>query len=101
VAESAGQEPVERKIIYDATLELTVEEFTGVPARVEQLVAEYNAFIAHANLQTASGSPRRGEWRIRVPVDRYSAFLDAAESLAELQNRSEDSQEVTAESYDV
>lgn len=99
--EAAGDEPIERKIIYDATLDLTVEEFTGVPARVEQLVADYNAFIAHSNLQTASGSPRRGEWRIRVPVDRYSAFLDAAESLAELQNRSEDSQEVTAEFYDV
>jgi Domain of unknown function (DUF4349) len=100
-AEGVGNEPIERKIIYNATVELTVEDFTDIPARVEQLAEEYDGFIAHASLQTAAGSPRRGEWRIRIPVDRYAAFLDAAETLAELQSRTEDSQEVTAEFYDV
>ena len=94
-------EAVERKIIYDATLSLTVEEFTEIPAQVDTLVAEHGGYIAHSNLQTAAGSPRRGEWRIRIPVDRYGSFLNAAESLAELQSRSEDSQEVTAEYYDL
>lgn len=94
-------EPIERKIIYNATLDLTVEEFTDIPAQVEALAAEYDGFIAHSSLQTATGSPRHGEWRIRVPVEQYGPFLEAAESLAELQSRTEDSQEVTAEFYDV
>ncbi|REJ79664.1 MAG: DUF4349 domain-containing protein [Planctomycetota bacterium] len=99
--DSATVEPVERKIIYNATLDLTVEDFAEIPAQVEKLVAEHDGFIAHSNLRTASGSPRSGEWRIRVPVNRYSEFLNSAESLAELQSRSEDSQEVTAEYYDL
>lgn len=99
--EAAGSALIERKIIYNATVELTVEDFADIPAKVEQLAEEYDGFIAHASLQTAAGSPRRGEWRIRVPVDRYASFLDAAETLAELQSRTEDSQEVTAEYYDV
>jgi hypothetical protein len=92
---------IERKIIYTAQVSLVVEDFEPVPDRVEQLVAQFDARIAGSNVSGRPGQPRRGTWTIRVPVDRYKEFLEAARDLGEIHNVNVDSQDVTAEYYDV
>lgn len=101
--DSDGEEaqPVERKIIYTARVDLVVEQFDTVPAAVEVLARTHGAFIANSSIDTASGRPRSGTWTIRVPVDQYEVLLEDAGRLGELQRRTEDSKEVTAEYYDV
>jgi hypothetical protein len=100
----SGDQPApraERKIIYTASLDLYVEEFDPIPAEIETLAREHDAFIADSSIDTATGRPRSGSWTIRVPVARYDSLLDAAGKLGELQRRTADSREVTAEYYDL
>jgi hypothetical protein len=102
-AQPGAVEPprLQRKIIYNATLDLVVEDFAGVAARVEELARKHDAFIANSSIDTATRRPRSGSWTIRVPVARYEEFLSAAGTLGELQRRTENSREVTAEYYDL
>lgn len=104
-ADAAAADPpapkIERRIIYTATLDLLAEEFDRLPAEIEKLAREHGGFVANSSIDTATGRPRSGSWTIRVPVERYDALLDAAGKLGELQRRTADSREVTAEYYDL
>jgi len=99
--EPADESQLERKIIYNATLDLVVEDLSDVAGRVEELARKYGGFIAKSSIDTAPGRPRSGSWTIRVPVTRYDDFLLAAGTLGELERRTQDSREVTAEYYDL
>lgn len=94
-------EAIQRQIIYTATLQLIVEEFDGVPEKVETLASLHGGFVADSSLRGSSGTPRSGTWTIRVPVKEYGSFLDGAKKLGEFQSLTTESQEVTAEYYDV
>jgi len=92
---------VARKIIHNATLDIVVEQFDDIPARIEELASKNGGFISKANVDTATGRSRHGTWTIRVPVERYRALMTAAGSIGILQHGVEDSREVTAEYYDL
>jgi len=96
-----GAETLQRKIIHTATLTLVVEHFDPVPQEVAALVDRFGAYVAHSQITGAAGSLRRGQWTVRVPVERYAAFLLAARKLGEIHNVNSDSQDVTEEYYDV
>jgi len=100
-AEATEVPPLERKIIYTATLDILVEDFPATITAVEQLADDFDAIVANSALDTAPGRPRSGNWTIRVPVERYEEFLTAAAKLGELRRQTEDSREVTAEYYDL
>lgn len=90
-----------RQIIYDAELRLVVDDFTGIPEMIELLAIEAGGFVAHAKLDGHSGSPRSGLWKVRLPLDKYSGFLDQARKLGELESLAENSQDVTEQYYDL
>lgn len=92
---------VDRKIIYNGQVELVVEDFSGVPELVVELVKKYNAYVASSNLHGISGSNRRACWTIRVPVERYEEFLGAAKGLGEVKSVGTTSSDVSEEYYDV
>src|SRR5690606_13127649 len=71
VGDSTVVRPAEsnRKIIYTATVELAVEDFTGTPERVAELVRSYDGYLAGSNLSGETGESRRGTWKIRIPVE--------------------------------
>ncbi len=96
-----GAETLQRKIIHTATLTLAVEHFDPVPEEVAALVDRFGAYVARSQITGAAGSLRRGQWTVRVPVERYAAFLLAAGKLGEVRNVNPDSQDVTEEYYDV
>jgi hypothetical protein len=96
-----GAESLQRKIIHTATLTLVVEHFDPVPEEVAALVDRFGAYVARSQITGAAGSLRRGQWTVRVPVERYAAFLLAAGKLGEIHNVNSDSQDVTEEYYDV
>jgi len=104
-AVAAGELPeakaLERKIIYTAELNLVVEDFTPVPAEVENLIKQFDGYIARSNLYGSPGRPRTGSWTIRVPADRFKDFLAAARKIGEVRNESSDSQDVSEEFYDL
>src|SRR5262245_18251989 len=48
-------EGLNRKIIYNATVELALEEFGGVPDRVFELVKKFDTYVADSSLSGSSG----------------------------------------------
>ncbi len=92
---------LQRKIIYTATVDLVVESFDETPAAIEQLVRKHNGYVARSNIYSTPGRPRSGQWTVRIPVDQYEAFLQAARSLGEVRRIASDSKDVTEEYYDV
>ncbi len=90
-----------RKIIYNAHVELVVEDFAGVPDRVVALVKRFDAYVASSDLSGSSGESRHARWTIRVPVERFEEFVNAAKGLGELVNVGTTSRDVSEEYYDV
>lgn len=90
-----------RKIIYTASLSLVVEELSKAQKNLARLVRERGGYIAETNVGGSSGSPRQGTWKVRVPVEQYEAFMTAASALGELQSTQSNSDDVSAEYYDV
>lgn len=90
-----------RKIIYDAEIELVVEDFDGMGQKVIELVKQFDAYVADSDFSGASGDNRRGKWKIRVPVDRFEEFIPAAKGLGELLRAGTSSRDVSEEYYDV
>lgn len=90
-----------RKIIYTASLSLIVEELSKAQKNLARLVRERGGYIAETNVGGSSGSPRQGTWKVRIPVEQYEAFMTAASALGELQSTQSNSDDVSAEYYDV
>jgi hypothetical protein len=92
---------LQRQIIYDADVRLIVEDFEGLPEKVQRLVDDSGGFVAQQKLHGKSGTPRSGEWKIRLPVGVYATFLDDIRKLGELQSFAANSQDVTDQYYDL
>jgi hypothetical protein len=107
-AAQAGKTPIaaepgklQRQIIYDADVRLIVEDFEGIPERVQRLVTDAGGFVAQHKLHGRSGNPRSGEWKIRIPAAGYANFLDEVRNLGELLSLAANSQDVTEQYYDL
>jgi len=99
--QASGTEGPRRKIIYTGRVDLVVEEFEPVPAKVTALVNRFDAYVARSQITGSPGTPRHGQWTLRVPADRYEEFLTAAREIGEVENVSSDSQDVSEEYFDV
>lgn len=100
-ATGSEAEPIARKIIYDATVEMRVKVFAEVPGRIAKLVDEHGGYIASSSILGSDGDPRSGTWKIRVPVARHGNFLAAVDQVGQVTRQTLTSQEVTAEYYDL
>lgn len=91
----------DRKIIYTANLSFTVDSMDPVTASIERLCAQFDGFIANASVSGASHDQRQASWTLRIPSQNYRAFLSRAGDLGEMNSFREETQEVTAEYFDV
>lgn len=91
---------VPRKIIYTANIDLLVEDLDKVEPQVPELVATFGGYISKQDLSGATGSYRRASWTVRVPIDKFDAFLVAVAALGETQRRTLDTQDVTEKFFD-
>lgn len=100
--EAAAPPPgLPRKIIYTADITLVVKDLSKAEAGLKALLKQHGGFVASSDLAGTPGSPRSGNWTVRVPVNRFEEFKAGAVSLGEIQNSSTDSQDVTEEFYDI
>ncbi len=93
--------PGDRKIIYQAEVDLVVEDFTSLAKAVPELVERYNGYIADANVQSTQGANRRGRWQVRIPTDSFNAFLDDVSDLGVPEDTRQKAQDVTEEFVDL
>ena len=91
----------QRKIIFNARVQLVVDEFEGVPKAVRELAKRHGGFIASSNIHGSEGEPRRGDWTLRIPSQHFDTFLDGSKALGQVRSLNQDGQEVTAEFVDL
>lgn len=92
---------VPRKIIYTATVEMTVEDLTSSGKKLLSLVRKHRGYVSATEVGGDPGAPRRGQWTLRVPVGEFDTFRSDLEALGAVQTNHLDSQDVTEEYYDV
>lgn len=97
-AAPAGQD---LKIIYAASVQLNVEDFSATAESLVELVARCGGYVADSEVTGTSGEARYATWKVRVPVDRFDEFVAQAKDLGELVSASVNSQDVTEEYYDI
>ena len=90
-----------RRIIYSATLQVVVPKFDEVETLISNLVAKHNGFVAFSKLDRMQGEQRTGTWTVRIPVDQYDAFLNAAGEIGVPESRHQDAADVTEEFVDL
>ncbi|MEM6258737.1 MAG: DUF4349 domain-containing protein [Planctomycetota bacterium] len=91
----------QRKIIFNANIQLVVDEFEGVAKAVSALAKKHGGFIASSNIRGSEGEPRSGHWALRIPSQNFDSFLDGSKGLGQVRSLSQDSKEVTAEYVDL
>lgn len=90
-----------RKIIYNANVELLTEDLSAAAKRLAEQVRASGGYVAETTVAGAPGSSRTGTWKVRVPVDRFDAFLAGLGGLGETQSTSVTSEDVSEEFYDL
>jgi hypothetical protein len=94
--------PMPRKIIRSADVQLIVQDFDQAEQELRQLIARQpGSYVAQAESSGSAGAPRSGRWKIRLPVDSLDAFLAAVVKLGIPERNSVDSKDVTEEYYDL
>ena len=92
---------VPRKIIYNATVDLVSDNFSTAQQSLLQLVKTHRGYLSETNITGTAGAPRSGSWKVRIPAEQFESFMAAVSKLGELQTTHTDSQDVTAEFYDL
>ena len=92
---------IPRKIIYTATINMIVEDFAKADRDLIELVKTHKGYVINSEVSGSPGSPRTGQWKVRVPIDQFDPFRAALAKLGEPERSSTDSQDVTEEFYDV
>lgn len=90
-----------RKIIYEAEITLTVQDFFASEAAVTKLVKQYGGYFADAYVDRTYGEQLSGRWRIRIPVTQFDPFLEAVSRLGVPESRHQTAQDVTEEFVDL
>jgi hypothetical protein len=96
-----AQDKVPRKIVYTAMINLIVDDFARADQALIELVKAHKGYVISSEVTGSTGSPRTGQWKVRVPIDQFDSFRTALAKLGEPERSSTDSQDVTEEYYDV
>jgi hypothetical protein len=91
-----------RKIIFTAQVHLIVEDFDKARERLHELLRKRDGYVARSEERGGQvGSPRGGEWIVRVPAAKLDAFLEALGGLGEVARSTLDSEDVTDAYYEL
>lgn len=99
-APQTADAPVERKIIYNAEVDLLVPDLTKAAAALKDLVRKHQCLVAQSDTSSNPGGPSSGRWRVRVPADQLDGFLDGLARLGEAVTNKRDSEDVTDSYFD-
>lgn len=100
-AAAKAEQPVARKIIYTAQVDVVVDDFDEGESALKQMLKESDGYVAKAEVRGTPGTPRSATWTLRVPVARFDDFLAAVGQLGELRRSSLDSKDITDAYYDL
>ena len=92
----------QRMVIYNAELDIRVENFEKARNALEQKAQAYNGYIVQSNSNRYDGEQQSGTMTFRIPQEHFHAFLNDAEGLSvQVNNRHVNGQDVTEEYVDL
>lgn len=102
----AGNQPkqqprVARKIKHTADLKLITDEFDKTRDELQRLIEKHQGYEAMADIRSSPGAQRVGTWRVRVPIENFAAFRQAARKLAEVESDTVNTEDLTDQYYDL
>ena len=102
-AANQGREPpkVARKIKHTADLKLITDEFDKTRDDLQKLIEKHQGYEAMADIRSSPGAQRVGTWRVRVPMENFAAFREAARKLAEVESDTVNTEDLTDQYYDL
>lgn len=93
------------KLIRRANLQVQTVEFDKAVAALEQLVLSLNGYYENAELYSGGyynqGNHRSGQYVVRIPAESYDSFMEQIDGIGYLSRRSESTQDVGQEYFDV
>ena len=92
---------VKRRIIYNAGVDLVVNDFEDAKKQVARLIDDSGGYVAKSDLGAQSGEHRRASWTLRVPVANYQSILDSLARMGHALTVRTDSQDITDEFFDL
>ncbi len=90
-----------RRVKYTGYVTLAVKDLDAAQRELVALVERHHGYIAQSDIAGSTGSKRGARWRIRVPVEDFNPFVQAAAGLGIPQRQVTDSEDVTAEYVDL
>jgi hypothetical protein len=104
-AEAEAVEPPmldqQRKIIYEADIDVIVDDFSETERRIPELVSSHGGYLSEVSVDRTQGRRLTGRWVARVPVENYKEFLDALSKLGVPEQFNQTAQDVTEEFVDL
>ena len=97
-----SQSTLNRKIIYNATIHLRVEDPRATAKSLQALAARYGGYVSSANIYQTRDDIYQGMVQLRVDAEQFEAALEALRTLStEVLNEQRDSQDVTDQYVDL
>jgi uncharacterized protein DUF4349 len=92
-----------RKMVFNADVQVVITDKTLDDARVQLkgLLKTHDALVTSEDVSGTTGVQRTGRWTIRVPAERFDAFVEALRGIGIVDRQVTKSQEVTEEFYDL
>jgi hypothetical protein len=95
-------EILDRKIIKNANLSLTVDDYEQAVEEIRAKVVTLNGYVAYETEYTTDKlGTKRGSMQVRIPQSGFDSFLAGLEPIGEMKRKEIDSQDVTEEYIDV
>ncbi|GAE47699.1 DUF4349 domain-containing protein [Mesobacillus boroniphilus] len=92
----------QRMVIYNAEMDIRVDNFEKARNALEQKAKAYNGYIVQSNSNRFDGEQQSGTMTFRIPQEHFNAFLNDAEGLSiQVNNRHVSGQDVTEEYVDL
>ncbi|WP_257391802.1 DUF4349 domain-containing protein [Mesobacillus jeotgali] len=93
---------IQRMVIYNAEMDITVKKFETARKRLEEKAKRYNGYIVQSDSSRYDEEQQSGAMTFRIPQEHFHAFLNDAEGLSvQVNNRRVSGQDVTEEYVDL
>lgn len=92
----------QRMVIYNAEMDIRVENFEKARNILEQMAKAYKGYIVQSDSNRFDGEQQSGTMTFRIPQEHFNAFLNDAEGLSvQVNHRAVSGQDVTEEYVDL
>jgi hypothetical protein len=92
---------VARKIKYTADIKLITDEFDKAKDALIKQVEASKGYEAFAEIRSSPGAPRVGVWKVRVPIENFTAFRTGVAKLGEVETDTVNTEDLTEAYYDL